>query len=495
MPEAGYAVFRSSWTSDALYLALIGKHGVARTHRSPIGSGHKQANEGAFIIHAGGTLLAMEPGYHSYDGRDSIVYSENHNVILVDGEGPDDVSFGTFLFGADAYMENALTSETLDRVTVRTHYRDADIERNAYFFDDRFIVMHDRLSSPESRTWTHQVHGNAAAGDGFTMNAAEHTASWTNSGMKLTAYVDATGASATQQAVNRKHSPGYHLYAQHAAMYTSVAGRDAAFHSVYIADRATVQPRFTPLDLHGNSSAVRLDMETSSVVSILQAGADGETVDAGPLGRISSDARLLVHAHYTGGSTQATFAEHVSEIIIDERGVFSADRPVTVSWHSSAGRMLCTVASDRAVEYYLRLPYEPKDVSGTGMLNWSMTGNMLRVQMSETQSDLTITLSSTPTESDSPATATQLRLSSVWPNPLDAARHDRLHASMTLNVPGGVELSIWNLIGRRVRTAQGTFLQGGKHMLSVPTTGLPAGMYLLRIKHMAGTIVRPFLIQ
>ena len=496
LDAAGYAVFRSSWEHDALYLALIGKHGVARTHRSPIGSGHKQANEGAFIIHAGGTLLGMEPGYHSYDGRDSIMFSENHNVILVDGRGPDDVSFGTFLFGADAYMENPILSETLDRVTIRTNYNNADVERNAYFFDRRFIIMYDRLSSSQRRTWTHQVHGNASLDDGsFSADPSGHTATWVADGMRLTSFVDAAGAEDVQQAVSRKHSPGYHKYAQHAALYTTVTGDDAAFHSFFLADKASSIPHVIRLNTEGRSSAVRLDIADGAVVSILQAGATGRQIDAGSLGRISSDALLLVHARYGDGTTEATFAERITELIVDDRGVFRTDQPATVAWKNSDHAMNLTIVRETPGLCYLRLPYQPLQVTGDGMRGWSMTGNMLTVETADPQCDLSITFSSTPASASVAASPEGIAISAVWPNPVSTAVNDRLHAAITLDGARSVELSLWNTLGRRVRTTKAEFLQSGRHMLSVPTHDLPRGIYFLRLEHIGGMLTRPFLIQ
>jgi hypothetical protein len=83
----------------------------------------------------------------------------------------------------------------------------------------------------------------------------------------------------------------------------------------------------------------------------------------------------------------------------------------------------------------------------------------------------------------------------VWPNPCNIGAHGRLHVSLVLDRGRGVELSLWDVHGRKVRDAGSEYLQSGRHMRSFSTAGLAAGLYLVRLGYRDGTQVRPFLVQ
>ena len=40
------------------------------------------------MLHAQGQLLALDPGYLSYERRAEVGQATNHNLVLVDGAGP-----------------------------------------------------------------------------------------------------------------------------------------------------------------------------------------------------------------------------------------------------------------------------------------------------------------------------------------------------------------------------------------------------------------------
>ena len=84
MPGAGDAVFRSDWGADATYLLLRAEHGTARRE----GFSHEHPDETSFLLYAGGEMLALDAGYINYTNHHKVNRGHNHNLILVDGEGP-----------------------------------------------------------------------------------------------------------------------------------------------------------------------------------------------------------------------------------------------------------------------------------------------------------------------------------------------------------------------------------------------------------------------
>ncbi len=86
-PDIETVFARSSWKADATYLALVsrplgGHFGADMCDRFEVGgTGHNHPEQGHFVIHGRGELLAHDPGY-TYEKL-----TRNHNTILVDGQG------------------------------------------------------------------------------------------------------------------------------------------------------------------------------------------------------------------------------------------------------------------------------------------------------------------------------------------------------------------------------------------------------------------------
>ncbi|MCA0427266.1 MAG: T9SS type A sorting domain-containing protein [Bacteroidetes bacterium] len=63
--------------------------------------GHEHPDHGSFTISAGKEMLAIDPPYMGYSNRYLINYPHHHNIVTVNGEGPD---YG--IDGFDAYFED-----------------------------------------------------------------------------------------------------------------------------------------------------------------------------------------------------------------------------------------------------------------------------------------------------------------------------------------------------------------------------------------------------
>jgi hypothetical protein len=74
----------------------------------------------------------------------------------------------------------------------------------------------------------------------------------------------------------------------------------------------------------------------------------------------------------------------------------------------------------------------------------------------------------------------------VYPNPAVGA----LTAAFVLDRPGRVEVSLYDLLGRRARVAVAAVLPAGPHVVGVDVAGLPAGRYVLRVADPGGVQAR-----
>lgn len=495
MPDAGYAVFRGGWEEDDLYVAFIGKHGIARTHRSPVGSGHKQANEGAFLLHAGGELLAIEPGYHSSAERGALIFGENHNILLIDGKGPDSTSWGTFLFGADATMGDTLTSPDAGAVTIRTAYQGADIERRAVVLGDRFVILTDRATSDRTREVTHQLHGNGLECDGgYTFDAATQHATWTRGAMRLHAVVATASDLPTQHTVTRPHAPAGGRFAEHSALYSMAPGADVRFHTVMSAAPAAEQVTARVLAQGGGVSVLSLRRGGRELLSLSNASGASMSADLPALGRLRTDALAMHCILDSAGRPESWMLDEGSSIQSDDRMLLSSSHVVRAVAAFDAGEIRLSIRGAHAPVLQLHVPRLVSAIDGAGVGEWEMRGNMLRIVLTAAQADLRITLGSTPTGVGEITTPPRsISLHAPWPQPADAGA--QLACTVVLPEAGELRLTLADALGRELRTIHAAMHEAGAHTVPVRTAGLRPGLYLLRAANANAVATRRLVLR
>lgn len=199
----GNAIFRSGWTADAVVANVQAEHdtasefGLDRDGRGVSPQSHEHAEPGAFLLHAFGERLALDPGYLSFGERTLVNQPEHHNVILVDGKGPVDYLSASLLWPAaglsgpppadgQAFLSDALDGAFVDAATVTTTYglpgqRQASIRRRFLFADHRYLVIADDVASPGAtpRSFTWLLHGNGGGTSGGIFEETETGGRWT----------------------------------------------------------------------------------------------------------------------------------------------------------------------------------------------------------------------------------------------------------------------------------------------------------------------------
>jgi hypothetical protein len=154
MPVAGDVLFRSSWDSNAVYMHVTSKYGTARTGAG----GHNHSDELSYLIYAYGQLLALDAGYIQYNSRTLVCNSNNHNMILVNGNGTPCGSIFS-AGGADAFIDSHYSFPEFDLVQTHTQYQNATIERDILFMDKKYFVTADFIQSGVPNNYTYQLHG------------------------------------------------------------------------------------------------------------------------------------------------------------------------------------------------------------------------------------------------------------------------------------------------------------------------------------------------
>jgi hypothetical protein len=100
-----------------------------------------------------------------------------------------------------------------------------------------------------------------------------------------------------------------------------------------------------------------------------------------------------------------------------------------------------------------------------------------------TLEDASITVDGNVSRASSPAPLQQFSLDAVWPNPAPAA--SSINVSWRQDKAAAVELTLYDMLGRAVRSVFSGYTHAGSHTVSVPSADIPAGMYILR-SHSAG---------
>ena len=218
--EGGTAMLRSDWSDDAVMALVLGEHDTASEFgRDRLGVGrapqsHEHPDAGSFLLHAYGERLALDPGYLTFSTHGLVNKPEDHNMVLVDGQGPPGYLVASFNWLANplgrppaegqSTLHDTLDGAGFDATSVATWYRDTEIGRRFLMADDRYLVVGDRVrGSGSSLSW--MQHGNGGGTSGGTFTPTSVGGRWEIGGARLD-----TGVSVADHAVAFDHVESVH---------------------------------------------------------------------------------------------------------------------------------------------------------------------------------------------------------------------------------------------------------------------------------------------
>jgi PKD domain/Thrombospondin type 3 repeat len=281
--EGGNAVFRSGWERDAVMAVVTAEHDTAsefgrdRAGHAVAPESHEHAEPGAFILYAFGEELALDPGYIGFLEKADVAKPEDHNIVLVDGQGPVDYLDASFAWLDDptgpppadgqAYLSDALDGPFLDAARVVTSYgtpaeRAAAIERRFLFADDRYLAVADvvrgpDIGSPRSYTWL--VHGRGGGTSGGSFAASPAGGRWESGGARLDAAI-ALDRRATREAGESSHEGPNRTLLTHTVLRTGATGdlvRSAML--LYPTPAEALAPRLSAAAVDGGAAIALVD--------------------------------------------------------------------------------------------------------------------------------------------------------------------------------------------------------------------------------------------
>lgn len=236
-PESGFARFRDSWNSNSIYLQFLCKHGDALVK----GQAHNHPDPNSFILHAFGNMLLMDSGYGGFAEHDSTRFARNHNLILIDGNGPQEASKDKLGFwnanSSNAYFEAYFTSPGLDFAMSNTIYQNTDFYRTVLFPSHRYFFLYDRLSTGKISKFTLLLHGNGGGTSGGTFTSLDSGARWEQDKASVRTFT--VGSSPlTFAASDMKHAVySRSPFLSHTVLHVSQTASDPRFLTLLFPDR------------------------------------------------------------------------------------------------------------------------------------------------------------------------------------------------------------------------------------------------------------------
>jgi len=158
-PQSQTAVFRENWGHEAIAVWFAGKDGTwPLKHRYET---YSQGDAGHFVLSAWDEVLAADSGYDHWKSRDYF-NAEFHNVILIDGKGPEQDTPGE--------MSDIQTEGFVRRATVTTIYQDCSVRRTLALVRDRYLIVFDRITADRSHSYTWQVRSASPPNSGTRLS-------------------------------------------------------------------------------------------------------------------------------------------------------------------------------------------------------------------------------------------------------------------------------------------------------------------------------------
>ncbi|MCS7086130.1 MAG: heparinase II/III family protein, partial [Bacteroidia bacterium] len=311
-PTAGNAVFRSDFSSQATYLHVTAENGRARIQ----GAGHNQGDVSSFIICKNAEILALDPGYVSWNQRNLVGNADNHNLILSGNCGP---AIGTPLNpnDADGFLNDFVDLPRLAAVEASTRYCSTDVRRDFVFVGEKAVFVYDYVDRGAPTHFRWQLHGNGREGgttNEGTFEWAEQGGVWRRprAGLRLHIQSPETCSLSTRLS---PHEFAFTQTADHTVLEARVNNQSrASFLAALVPfDAGMETPVVSTLSVSGASACVFDDYVAFGQTQKSQRTitlADGSTVVSDALFFIFGDSTFLFRTGQDGGFFDGPFFVH-----------------------------------------------------------------------------------------------------------------------------------------------------------------------------------------
>ena len=366
--EGGDAILRSSWDADATAAVVLGEHDTAsefgrdRTGVGRYPQSHEHADPGAFLLFAHGQHLALDPGYLTFATHTDVNKPEDHNTVLVDGQGPPDYLFASFGWSADplgrpsaegqSTIAATVDSDVADATTVVSAYRGAELSRRTLLVDGAYLVVADSVETAIGTPLTWMLHGNGGGTSGGTYEATTDGGRWTIGGARLDSAATMTAGTPARVEREAVHEVPFTQRRTHTALastVTTTASTTGGLQLLLPTTATDPAPTITRVPAaHGAHDGLRaVDTAADRRVSVTQPAEDGNQIGidgiravSGPLDEYRAGAaQPLVVDRHLDGRLRAAWADGAARLMDGDAPLLvSAGAPGTLGLRMGDGR-------------------------------------------------------------------------------------------------------------------------------------------------------------
>lgn len=477
MPGAGDAVFRSDWSAAATYLLLRGENGPTRER----GLAHEHPDGTSFVLYAGREMLALDAGYINFDNRDKVNKGRDHNLVLIDGQGPPRrilPVLGTVGDRNDAFIEAFFTSAAGDYAEVRAAYRGVELRRRVFFADHQYFFVADEIDDPgRHHAYEWRLHGNGGGTSGGAYSRAGNLARWTRAKAELLAFLpDQAGRVALES--EAVHSFDYRREQTHAVLRVQQEGVDGRYLAVlYPRPIGEAEPAFATASAQGGEAAV-VALAGARDLAWLRHGHASEVAVSGPDARLVSDARFG-YVRYVAGQLARFAAQDATYLLADGATVFRASKAIDVSMERDDGAGFVRGPS---AGYQLKMPHAGNEWTAARFRGaWQGTAVEGELLVLELAGEGTLTLRADrrgEAQKEVQPRPDRYALHPNAPNPFNPTTKIRFD----LPTVSLVELTVYNALGQEVERLVEWPLPAGRHEVEWDATGYRSGLYFYALK-------------
>lgn len=466
LETSGDLIYRTGWDSNAVWYHMYAQNGRPRNN----GVGHNQADVGSFMFMGFGEYMAFDPGYLKWDRRGEVGNAEDHNMILVDGDGPSTGSIGA-ANGADGFLERGRDGLFVDFGEVRTGYFGAEIYRNSFFIRDEYVILGDYCTDNSLHNYEWRMHGAGLQGGDsisgvFTLNAANGIGTWQKNGVTLEALVLSNGGTANYLQTQHGHEFTYDSLKQHTMMQVQANNTDdASFLSIFSCYESS-PPSVTGF-LGSGYKAVRVNAGGNTDLAMMESlpasvsGLSGDLDFEGGYGIYSLNdqgefdflaANTCDSLGY--GNDLRIGASSPVFIVLEQKDSVTYDGYIHTQGNSTVS--------------FTNLDFVPQTVLGAPVVNWNYANGVLAVEF-DGDAEFSILEELIVGQLENEKITFD-----VFPNP---ASGEVLVRAVSMEWSGNCQIELRDLNGRLLRTSS---FQNGRGSLNLG--GVPAGFYFISLR-------------
>lgn len=481
LPASGDLIFRSSANESATYMHVMAKNGVPYNSSG----GHNQADVSSFIIYHNGEVLALDPGYLSFDRRTEVGNATDHNMILVDSVGPAIGTAGN-PNSAPGFIKNTFSIPDLSFGEVQTSYLGADIKRNFLFIRNKYFLLADLVSSSKTHDYQWQLHGNGLLNgntqSGFFYDSTQKSKGiWEKNGIKLLVHVTA-GENTSYNISQSKHEVSYNREGYHTRMIGAARNTNSAAFAAALVTYDSVQPAY-------------------QITNANTANANGLIVTADSFSDYlftKNDTQLLAIANGITASNDTLFSDaNVVYYSLENKSLnnrlkqlflgnvrFSRFSQKLVFLSSTRMNIVFTPIADTVFEGYVSrsgivrftVKGTPIEVSGNNISTWNYDKvNQQVVITFSGQSEFMVKSTSMVTNIETSNPAKEKNTSRI----LDIVNSgNRILINYEILSPGKVNLEMYDIFGRKIFSDDKINSQAGESLVAINSEKLASGLYV-----------------